>query len=96
MLLVHRCMLPHDQRTKDCNEQKPYSDGAARMDLWYGGREIEEKIQVLRVDTTMLFNSIGGAMGLFMGFSLLSLCNMVLDGTSWVMRKINRKHQLRH
>ena len=84
---IHPCLMSGDDPL--CLEKK-FSEDTAKVNIWYdtGYGGIEEHWEVLRIDTTMLFNSIGGAVGLFLGFSLNSLLAMLFDGIAWSLRKI--------
>ena len=75
---IHPCMMGGDST---CLEKK-FNEDTGKVNIWYdnGYGGIEEHWEVLRIDTTMLFNSIGGAMGLFLGFSLNSLLAMLFEG----------------
>ena len=77
---IHPCMLSYYQHSKDCHKQNPLSEDVVKLDVWYDENRVEQSLQVLRMDKTMLLNSIGGALGFFLGLSMNSVFAMLLDG----------------
>ena len=79
----------------DCINKKPPSENAAFISFYYEkGNRREESREVLRIDKNMLVNSIGGAAGLFLGYSLNSCLAATLDWIFWAMKKFRQNYQI--
>ena len=75
---VHSCF---QSWSKNCSYvQQPYDDNTVGSLFYFPKAEIEMKSKVLRMDEPMLLNSFGGALGLFLGLSLVDILFMVCNG----------------
>ena len=100
---IHPCMLPisrhfdkdtfgdsNQQQKKHCDQRIPLSGDVAVLDIFYSGNRIEHSLQVLRMDMNMLLNSVGGALGLFLGLSFnsvfVALFHHILFGFKWMKK----------
>ena len=75
---------------EDCLQEEEFSDDTTIVQIWYemGYGGVEQIREVLRIDPTMLYNSIGGAVGLFLGYSLNSLIATLLDWAYLAVEKL--------
>ena len=75
---------------EDCLQEEEFSDDTTIVQIWYemGYGGVEQIREVLRIDPTMLYNSIGGAVGLFLGYSLNSLIATLLDCAYLAVEKL--------
>ena len=64
----------------DCKNDGGPSDNIVGLLFVFEKIEIEIRSKVLRMDSDMLINSIGGAVGLFLGLSLMDILFMICNG----------------
>ena len=87
---VHPCMSGRS----DCLNEKPHSEDTSIVHFWYEtGNGIEQIWEVLRMDKNMLANSIGGAAGLFLGYSFNCCLAATLNWICWLMKKFRPNFQ---
>ena len=85
---LHPCL----QISKTRCVQELGEETKARLNVWFPNTEIENRSRVLRVDIYMFINAIGGGLGLFLGWSVISMILSIGHGFKKLKQFLFKRH----
>ena len=100
-ITLHGCPLPcttvsfdyeafqvHRNSRIETAEEPELPDGVFFFQFSYNSLQVEERVVTLAYDLADFFASVGGNLGLFLGFSCLSLLLSVMEFVRELLRKL--------
>jgi hypothetical protein len=73
------------------NNLEGYAKGVMLVYLLYDSTIVQKSEEMLLYDTPALLSAVGGSLGLFLGFSCITVFFYAIDNWHCIMRKINTR-----